>query len=269
LTRPNADPATLAAARRRLERAGAAVLFEDHLVLAVSKASGLLSQGGPAGETSLVAEVEAYRREAEGKPGRAFVGLVHRLDRNVSGALVVAKSSKAAARLSEAFRSRTAVTKTYLAWVAGEPPAARGTLRGVLSRDESRRVTHAVPALEPDDDEEDAGPGVATLDYEVEARAAGAARLRIALHTGRTHQIRAQCAEAGMPLLGDAKYGGPDAPARARCPRPALHAWRLVVPHPVGGAPLAVEAPIPDDLLRLDAALGLEPPAGRAAGTSS
>jgi hypothetical protein len=83
----------------------------------------------------------------------------------------------------------------------------------------------------------------------------------VRLRTGRTHQVRAQCAHAGFALLCDAKYGGRAAPARARCERPALHALRLVVPHPVGGAPLAIEAPLPADLLRLDAALALAPPA--------
>jgi 23S rRNA pseudouridine1911/1915/1917 synthase len=271
VSRPTVDPAALAAARRRLEREGVLVLFEDHLLIGLSKAAGVLSQGGPAGERSLVDLLDAYRRETEGKPGRAFVGLVHRLDRNVSGAMVVAKSSKAAARLAQAFREREGVEKTYLAWVAGTPPAARGTLRGVLERDEARRVTHARPLPgdgEDGDDGEDGGR-VALLDWEVEARGEGAARLRVRLHTGRTHQVRAQLSAAGMPLFGDAKYGGADAPARARCARPALHAARLVVPHPVGGAPLAIEAPPADDLLRLDAALGLSPPAGRAAGTPS
>ena len=132
MTAPTADPARLARARARLAAAGVEVLHEDHLLLGVAKAAGVLSQRGPQGETSLVERIDEYRREAEGKPGRAFVGLVHRLDRNVSGAMVVAKSSKAASRLSAAFRARAAsaslptsqVEKTYLAWVAGAPPPA-------------------------------------------------------------------------------------------------------------------------------------------------
>ena len=267
MTAPTADPARRARARARLAAAGVEVLHEDHLLLGVAKAAGVLSQRGPQGETSLVERIDEYRREAEGKPGRAFVGLVHRLDRNVSGAMVVAKSSKAASRLSAAFRARAAsaslptsqVEKTYLAWVAGAPPRDAATLVDRLVRDDDRRVTRA--AGPPDADDEDAPPALpSSLSYEVVARGEGCARLLVRLHTGVTHQIRAQLSAAGLPLFSDAKYGGPRAPPSARCDRPALHAWRLVVPHPVGGAPVAIEAPVPDDLRRLDAALRLSPP---------
>ena len=109
----------------------------------VSKAAGVLSQRGPVGEDSLVEFLDAYRRESEGKVGRAFVGLVHRLDRNVSGVMVVAKSSKAASRLSAAFRTRRGVEKTYLAWVAGTPAEDRATLRSVIVRDEASGKSRA------------------------------------------------------------------------------------------------------------------------------
>lgn len=270
MTAPTVDPAALAAARRRLAAAGVVVVVEDHLLLGVAKAPGVLSQPGPEGVLSLVELLGDYRRDVEGKPGRAFVGVVHRLDRNVSGALVVAKSSKAASRLSEAFRGRSGVEKTYLAWVTRGPAADAGALRGTLVRDDARRVSRIVGPRggdgAPDDEGGDGealddGGREARLDFEVEARGPGAARLRIALHTGATHQIRAQCAAAGFPLLGDAKYGGPAGLGSARIDRPALHARRLVVPHPVGGAPVVIEAPLPDDLRRLDRALGLRPPA--------
>lgn len=257
MSAPTADPARLAAARRKLAARGVVVLHEDHLLLGIGKAAGVLSQPGPAGEPSLVEMVDAYRQEAEGKTGHAFVGLVHRLDRNVSGAMVVGKSSKAASRLSEAFRRRTGVEKRYLAWVARAPAHDRATLKSVLVRDTVRRVTRAHDVAD-DEGVDEAAP--ATLDYEVVARGPGGARLAIRLHTGQTHQIRAQLAREGCPLVGDPKYGGPEAPPRARCPRPALHALHLTVPHPVGSAPLTITAPVPDDLRRLDAALGLVPP---------
>lgn len=260
MTAPTVDPAALAAARRRLAAAGVTVLVEDHLLLGVAKAAGVLSQPGPEGVVSLVELLGDYRRDVEGKPGRAFVGVVHRLDRNVSGALVVAKSSKAASRLSEAFRGRDRVEKTYLAWVTRGPAADAGALRGTLVRDDARRVSRMVRG--DDGEADDDGDGrEARLEFVVEARTAAAARLRIALRTGATHQIRAQCADAGFPLLGDVKYGGPPGLGSARIDRPALHARRLVVPHPVGGAPVTVDAPVPDDLARLDRALGLRPPA--------
>jgi 23S rRNA-/tRNA-specific pseudouridylate synthase len=116
-------------------------------------------------------------------------------------------------------------------------------------------VTRARPAGDAEE-----GDDLAVLDYEVEARSDRAARLLVRLRTGQTHQIRVQLAREGFPLFGDLKYGGPPAPSGARCDRPALHARRLVVPHPVGGAPVAIEAPVPEDLLRLDRVLALRPP---------
>jgi len=226
------------------------VLYEDNHLLAVSKPAGLLAQGGVEGAGHLVLLLDAYRREAESKAGRAYVGLVHRLDRNVSGAMVVAKTSKAAARLSEAFRTReeARLVKTYLAWVQGTPDPPEGTWIDRLHRE--GKVTRRAP---PDDPE----AKVARLDYATQARSRRAARLSIDLGTGRTHQIRVQCSLAGHPILGDVKYGGPPGD------RPALHAWRLVVPHPVRREEtIEIVAPVPDDLRRLDQWLAMAPPLG-------
>lgn len=240
------DPRRRDAARARLAGAGVHVLLEDNHLLVVSKPAGLLSQGGPPGEASLVSVLEGYRQQAEEKPGRAFVGLVHRLDRNVSGVVAVAKTSKAASRLAALFRERdAALAKTYLAWVAGVAGEAHGEARDRLVR--AARVTRVA------DDEEDAASD-AHLSWEVAGRGRGAARWVVHLHTGVTHQIRAQLAARGHPLLGDAKYGGPEAG------RPALHAWRLAFPHPVGGAPLEVLAPVPPDLVALDRQHRIAPP---------
>ena len=227
-------------------------------MLGISKSSGVLSQRGPEGEDSLVEAIDAYRRDAEGKAGKAFVGLVHRLDRNVSGAMVIGKSSKAASRLSDAFRAREGVEKRYVAWVAGVPERPTAVLRSVLVRDLVRRTTRARDVAEDGSEDDEA----AVLEYAVEAvgpRGSGA-RLGIVLGTGQTHQIRVQLARAGLAIVGDRKYGGPATPESARCERLALHARRLVVPHPVGGAPIVIEAPVPDELARLDRALGMVPP---------
>ena len=228
-------------AANRLARHGVEVLFEDNHVLCVSKPAGLLSQGGPRGEASLPDLVAAYRREAEGKAGRAFVGLVHRLDRNVSGALVLAKTTKAASRLAATFRGREGLVKSYLAWVGGVPEPRAGALVDRLAR--AGGMTHV-----------DAGGREARLGYVVEGTGPDSARVRVDLETGVTHQIRAQFASAGHPLVGDAKYGG------RKGARPALHARRLAFPHPVGGAVVDVVAPVPEDLVALDRALRIRPP---------
>jgi 23S rRNA pseudouridine1911/1915/1917 synthase len=240
-------PDDIQGARRTLARRGVLVLHEDNHVLGVCKPAGLLAQGGPPGATPLTHLVEDYRRQAEGKSGRAYVGLVHRLDRNVSGAMVLAKTSKAAGRLAAAFRDRVPLLrKTYLAWVVGHP-AEEGHLVHRLRREKG--ITKLAAPGDTDGRE-------ARLSWRVEARARLASRVRIELDTGLPHQIRFQLAFAGHPLYGDVKYGGPAGR------RPGLHALELVVPHPVGGAPLLLHAPVPEDLYRLDKRRGMDPPLG-------
>ena len=234
-------------ARRHLAAAGVRVLFEDNHLLVVSKPAGLASQGGDGIDVHLVTHIDAYRREAEGKPGRAFVGLVHRLDRNVSGVLVLAKTSKAASRLTARFRARDeGLLKIYTAWVDGRVKADEGVLVNRLIRD--AKVTRRAGSG-------DEGVREASLAWRVEGRGPRTSRLRIELGTGITHQIRAQLSLYGHPLVGDAKYGG------SQGKRPALHASRLVFPHPVGGRKVDVAAPLPPQLRRLDKRKHIEPPA--------
>ncbi|MDJ0522028.1 MAG: RNA pseudouridine synthase [Planctomycetota bacterium] len=233
-------------ARRALMRRGVIVLYEDNHLLGLAKPAGLLSQGGPQGVESLTDLLDAYRRAAEGKPGRAYVGLVHRLDRNVSGAMVVAKTSKAAGRLSKLFRDRSPeLKKTYLAWVERIPREPEAELVHRLRREGGVTLI----AAEGDDDAREA-----RLRYTVVARGNHSARLEVELGTGLPHQIRCQLSFVGHPILGDLKYGG--SPAK----RPALHALRLEFPHPVGGEPVTIGAPVPKDLEKIDERRRMDPP---------
>jgi len=212
------------------------ILHEDNHLLVVVKPAGLLAQGDSSGDVTLLDLCKADLKARFGKPGHVYLGLVHRLDRPVSGVMVLARTSKAAARLSEQFRSAQ-VRKTYRAVVEGAPPAAEGELVGHLAAagDQDGR-TRWSPAPFP-------GSREAHLLYRVLAAAAGRSLLEVRPQTGRRHQIRVQLAAAGCPVAGDVKYGAPSAlPDRSV----ALHAWRLEFSHPVGGAALAFTAPAPD-----------------------
>ncbi|HOX25569.1 MAG TPA: RluA family pseudouridine synthase [Candidatus Krumholzibacteria bacterium] len=211
------------------------ILFEDNHLLAVVKPANLLVQGDSTGDPTLLEAARTYLKAEYAKPGNVYLGLVHRLDRPVSGVVLFARTSKAAARLSRQFREGT-VRKIYLAVVEGgcEPPAGE-LVHYLASTGDARGVTRAALAAFP-------GSKLARLRYHVTDRAADRSRLEIELITGRRHQIRAQLALAGWPVWGDAKYG---ARPRASTAGIGLHAWRLGVVHPVSGEPVVLEASPP------------------------
>ena len=165
--------------------------------------------------------------------------IVHRLDRETSGVTVLARTRAAAAALSEAFRIG-APEKTYLALVARAPAPAEGRVDAPLGPDPARPGRRAVIA---------SGEAAATRYRTVRAGPSGTALVVCQPETGRTHQIRVHLAHLGAPLLGDPRYGGPRRVLETGVPRVLLHARRLVLPHPVSGAPLLLEAPVPDDFL--------------------
>ncbi|MBI2123827.1 MAG: RNA pseudouridine synthase [Candidatus Wildermuthbacteria bacterium] len=172
------------------------VLYEDNHVITVYKSAGVLTQGDKSKDPCLMDEVKTYIKKKYKKPGNVFLGLVHRLDRPVSGIVLFAKTSKGASRLSEQFRNHT-IEKTYHALVIGKPDAK--TLVNYLSKDKMQRKTDVLA---------DRGQR-AELEYNVVASYGPYTLVKIFLKTGRFHQIRAQFSFAGFPVLGDTKYGAP------------------------------------------------------------
>lgn len=207
------------------------IVFEDNHLLVVNKPAGMLVQADETGDLDLLTWGKQYLKAKYAKPGDVYLGLVHRLDRPVSGVVALARTSKAAARLSAQFRTR-AVRKVYWALVTGKP-AAEAALRSNLVRQagKSSRVG--------DEDEGQA----ADLRYRRLGAARDAALLEIELGTGRHHQIRLQLAEAGLPILGDLRYGA--AAKFGDGTSIALHARRLELDHPTKQERLIFEAPPP------------------------
>ncbi len=192
------------------------ILLEDNHLLVVNKPAGLLSQGDETGEVSLVDLVAADLKRRYHKPGNVYVGLVHRLDRPVSGVVLVAKTSKAASRLTEQFRSGS-VEKVYRAVVEGHIAPEEGEWLDRLSKDSRRNVVSVV------NDEDDGKE--ARLAFRVLDRQARKTTVELRPKTGRSHQLRVQLASRGWPIVGDRKYGANSVLlASDGRPRIALHA---------------------------------------------
>ena len=209
------------------------VVFEDNHLLAVSKPAGIATMGAAPGEPTLLDEAKEYLREKHDKPGGVYLGVVSRLDAPVTGLLLLARTSKAAGRLTDAFAGRR-VDKRYLATVEGDagPPGTEETLVHHLRKDDRNRRMHTTHA-----DAEDAKR--AELLYRVLARDADRSLLEVLPRTGRKHQIRVQLAKVGLPIVGDRKYGA----STEYEPGIGLHSWRLGLEHPVRRAPLLLESP--------------------------
>ncbi|MEN9341778.1 MAG: hypothetical protein RIQ54_34 [Candidatus Parcubacteria bacterium] len=174
------------------------VLFEDNHVIAVFKPAGVPVAPDDSGDPSLLDMVKMYLKQTYKKPGNVFLGLVHRLDRPVSGIVVFAKTSKGASRLSEQFRART-VSKIYHALVIGRPSNDRGVLRNFLKKNQHHSVRRAVV--------DDRDGDLAELSYAVVSTNGKFSVVAIQLHTGKFHQIRVQLSAIGCPIVGDVKYG--------------------------------------------------------------
>jgi 23S rRNA pseudouridine1911/1915/1917 synthase len=208
------------------------ILYEDNHCLAVVKPAGALSTHYEGSEETLDRAVKAYLKGKYHKPGNVFLGVVHRLDRPVSGVLLFARTSKAAARLAQQFREGT-VEKVYWAVVEGEVTPPAGSLEDWLRKDrEAGRVEVVAPRAE--------GARQALLHYTRRAGHGGLTWLEVRPQTGRTHQLRVQLAHRGRPIYGDARYGAVHTFGKAI----ALHARSLTFLHPVRYEPITLTAEV-------------------------
>jgi len=210
-----------------------AVAYEDAHLIVVDKPAGVVvhpARGHRGGTLS-----EALSGRAVGGEDPARAGIVHRLDRETSGLLVVAKSEEVHRRLQEAIRQRT-VRREYLALVEGCPPARSGTIDAPIGRDRRVRTRMSTDTENPRD---------ARTHFALERALPSTALLRVTLETGRTHQIRVHLQAIGHPVAGDPEYG---TPGLLGLQRQFLHAARLAFEHPVGGEPLDLSSPLPSDL---------------------
>jgi 23S rRNA pseudouridine1911/1915/1917 synthase len=208
------------------------VLYEDNHLIAVCKPAGLLTQADHSGQPNLLDAVKHWLAVRYAKPGNVYVGLLHRLDRPVPGVVLFAKTSKAAGRLSEQFRQRT-VTKIYLARVHGVLRPAAGRLVHFHSHREGERAVRLL-------DTASENTKTASLIYETRWIDHGQSVVEVQLETGRKHQIRAQLAQTGHPILGDALYGSRQPAREARI---SLCAMQLSFKHPTSKLALSVSIP--------------------------
>jgi 23S rRNA pseudouridine1911/1915/1917 synthase len=209
------------------------ILYEDRYLLALNKPAGLSSESGGAGHPSAEAWALEYLRQTTGRQ-QPYARVVHRLDRVSSGVLLLAKNKATLQHLMAQFEAR-AVTKVYLAEVAGDLPAEGGILTHYLGRSADGRsaVVREMPFE---------GSQPAVCPYRLLERRGGRSLVELVPQTGRFHQLRAQLAFIGCPIIGDERYGGP--PWQPHAIR--LHALRLQVQHPASGQPLSLEAPMPE-----------------------
>ena len=212
------------------------ILFEDNHLIVVNKLSGEIVQGDKTGDTALVDDVREYIRKKYDKPGNVFCGLVHRIDRPVSGVVIFAKTSKALARMNLLVKERK-IEKIYWAVVEGRPEVPEAELTHFVRRNEKLNKTF-VSDIQKD------GWQQAALSYKTLFQGDRYTLLEVSLHTGRHHQIRAQLSAIGVPIKGDLKYG-------ARRSNPdgsiSLHARKVSFVHPVTKLPVSVIAPAPPD----------------------
>ncbi len=216
------------------------VLFEDNHFIAVNKCSSEIVQGDKTGDAPMSDDIKKFLKEKYDKPGNVFCGVIHRIDRPVSGVVLFAKTSKGLSRMNEKFSTRD-VQKTYWAIVKNRPEKTSGELIHYLIKDEKKNKSMA--HLKEVRDSK-----LSKLSYKIIAESERYFLLEIDPQTGRHHQIRAQLSAMGSPIKGDLKYGfdrsNPDGSI-------SLHARKLTFIHPINESPIEITAPVPDDKLWL------------------
>ncbi len=212
------------------------ILYEDNHLLIVDKRCGDLVQPDPSGESALEDQIKAFIKQRDGKPGEVFLGVVHRIDRPVSGAVLFAKTSKALVRLNEMIREGR-IRKVYWALTEQTPDPAEGLLEHYILRDGRTNRSRVCDAPKP-------GAKIARLRYRTLGTSTNYTLVEVELLTGRHHQIRAQLSKIGCPIRGDLKYG-----ARRSIPGGgiSLHSRCVEFEHPVRREPVSVTAPVPGE----------------------
>lgn len=210
------------------------VVYEDNHIIIINKASGEIVQGDKSGDTPLADLVKDYIKRKYNKPGNVFLGVVHRLDRPVSGLVVFARTSKALTRLNDMFRNGD-IHKTYWAITRNRPPEEEATLTHWITRNTQQNKSYAADREKPNSKK-------AMLRYRLIGCTDNYHLLEVQLMTGRHHQIRCQLAHIGCPIKGDLKYGAQRSnPDGSIC----LHARRVEFVHPVTKQTVVAEAPLP------------------------
>ena len=229
------------------------ILYEDDFLLVICKPAGqVVHRGAGNMQGTVVNALLSHIRTPDFQSmidQLARPGIVHRLDKDTSGVLLIAKTPAVKEALTEAFKSHE-VRKTYLAIVLGEMPASTGSMKDNIGRDVHSRIRMAAVTE---------GGKEAFTEYQVIGRGGGCTLVKVRLHTGRTHQIRVHFSHAGYPVLGDSLYGGCPREMPWEAERQLLHAWRLRLRHPVTHADLRFQAPLPEDFRAALNALHIHP----------
>lgn len=210
------------------------ILYEDNHLLIVNKEPSEIVQGDKTGDICLLDDVKSYIKETYNKPGNVYAGLVHRIDRPVSGAIIFAKTSKALSRMTLKIKERE-FRKTYLAIVKNKPPHEAGELSDYMVKNETQNKSYIVSSSTK-------GAKLAQLRYRLIGASDSYYLLEVELITGRHHQIRAQLAHMGCPIKGDLKYGFPRSNPDASI---SLHAYKLQFEHPTLKSLIEIKAPTP------------------------